>query len=191
MSDRVFHVKPENVLLLPGWQNSGPGHWQSLWETRHGYRRVDQHDWMTPKRGDWMARLEEFVLGCDGPAVLVAHSLGCHLAAAWAAHSQNAHRVQGALLVAPPDTERDDLRGVLPGWAPILLKALPFPSVLVASTDDPYCDFGRAQGFAAAWGSRLVDLGAAGHINAETGLGDWAEGLGLLATELRVKVGPG
>jgi uncharacterized protein len=191
MSDRVFHVKPENVLLLPGWQNSGPGHWQSLWETRHGYRRVDQHDWMTPKRGDWMARLEEFVLGCDGPAVLVAHSLGCHLAAAWAAHSQNAHRVKGALLVAPPDTERDDLRPVLPSWAPIPLKPLPFPSVLVASTDDPYCGFVRARGLAAAWGSRLVDLGAAGHINAETGLGDWAEGLGFLATELRVKVGPG
>jgi uncharacterized protein len=187
----VFHVKPENVLLLPGWQNSGPDHWQSLWETRHGYRRVDQHDWMTPRRGDWMARLEEVVLGCNEPAVLVAHSLGCHLAAAWAAHSKNAHRVKGALLVAPPDTERDDLRPVLPSWAPIPLKPLPFPSVLVASTDDPYCGFVRARGLAAAWGSRLVDLGAAGHINAETGLGDWAEGLGFLATELRVKVGPG
>jgi uncharacterized protein len=189
MSDRVFHVKPENVLLLPGWQNSGPDHWQSLWEARHGYRRVDQHDWMTPKRGDWMARLEEVVLGCDEPAVLVAHSLGCQLTVAWAAHSKNTHRVKGALLVAPPDTERDDLRSVLPSWAPISLKPLPVPSVRVASRDDPYCRFERSQCFAAAWGSRLMDLGNAGHINAETGLGDWSEGHGFLDDARQVPVG--
>ena len=172
----MSEVKPDNVLILPGWQNSGPDHWQSRWEVLHGYRRVEQHDWMTPKRGDWMARLEEVVLGCQ-------------LTAAWAAHSQNTGRVIGALLVAPPDTERADVRGLLPSWAPIPLKPLPFLSVLVASTDDPYGGFDRAQGFATAWGSRFVDMGAAGHINAETGLGDWAEGLGLLATELQLKVG--
>jgi uncharacterized protein len=176
----VFHVKPERVLILPGWQNSGPDHWQSRWEALHGYRRVEQHDWMTPRRGDWMARLEEVLLGNDEPAVLVAHSLGCHLAVAWAAHSKNTHRVKGALLVAPPDTERDDIREMLPSWAPMPLKPLPFPSVLVASRDDPYGGFERSQGFAAAWGSRFVDQGNAGHINAETGLGDWAEGLALL-----------
>jgi uncharacterized protein len=185
----VFHVNPENVLILPGWQNSGPDHWQSRWETLHGYVRVDQHDWMTPKRGDWIARLEEVLLGMDEPAVLVAHSLGCHLAVAWTAHSRNTHRVKGALLVAPPDTERDDLRTMLPSWAPVPLKPLPFPSVLVASTDDPYAGIERSQGFAAAWGSRLVDLGNAGHINAETGLGDWSEGHGFLDDARRVPVG--
>jgi hypothetical protein len=172
----VFHVKPENVLILPGWQNSGPEHWQSRWEDLHGYRRVDQHDWMAPKRGDWMARLEEVVLGCDGPVVLVAHSLGCILTAAWAAHSQNTHRVKAALLVAPGDAEREALRGVLPSWSPIAMQALPFPSVLVGSRDDPYCGFERVQAMAQAWGSRFVDLGEAGHINAETGLGDWPQG---------------
>jgi uncharacterized protein len=58
----VFHVKPQNVLILPGWQSSGPDHWQSRWEARFGYRRVEQHDWMHPQRGDWMARLEDVVL---------------------------------------------------------------------------------------------------------------------------------
>ncbi len=77
-----------NILLLPGWQNSGPDHWQSHWEALHGYQRVEQHDWMRPLRGDWMARLEEVVLDADGPVVLVAHSLGCILIAAWAAHSR-------------------------------------------------------------------------------------------------------
>ena len=78
-------MKPSNVLLLPGWQNSGPQHWQSLWEQRYGYVRVDQHDWERPLRGDWITRLEEVLLTRDEPAVLVAHSLGCSLVAAWAA----------------------------------------------------------------------------------------------------------
>ena len=169
-------MKPQNVLILPGWQNSGPDHWQSRWETQHGYRRVDQHDWMTPKRGDWMARLEEVVLGCDGPVVLVAHSLGCILSAAWAAHSLNSHRVQAALLVAPGDADDDALRDVLPSWSPVPTQALPFPSVLVASRNDPYCRYERAQHLAAAWGSRVEDLGHRGHINAEAQLGDWPQG---------------
>ena len=87
------------VLLLPGWQNSGPKHWQTLWEQRHGYRRVEQHDWERPLRGDWMARLEEVLLESETPAVLVAHSLGCQLVAAWAGHSRHSARVAGALLV--------------------------------------------------------------------------------------------
>ena len=169
-------MKPDNVLILPGWQNSGPAHWQSRWEALHGYRRVDQHDWMTPRRGDWTARLEEVLLGCDEPAVLVAHSLGCLLTAAWAAHSRNTHRVKAALLVAPGDAQREDLQPVLPSWSPVVMQRLSFPSVLVGSRNDPYCTFERAQAFAGAWGSRFIDLGDAGHINADSGLGDWPQG---------------
>ena len=169
-------MKPENVLILPGWQNSGPAHWQSRWEALHGYRRVDQHDWMAPRRGDWSARLEEVLLGCDEPAVLVAHSLGCLLTAAWAVHSRNTHRVKAALLVAPGDAEREELQPVLPSWSPVVMQRLPFPSVLVGSRNDPYCTFERAQAMAGAWGSRFIDLGDAGHINADAGLGDWPQG---------------
>ena len=173
-------MKPENVLILPGWQNSGPEHWQSRWETLHGFRRVDQHDWMTPRRGDWIARLEDVILGSDGPVVLVAHSLGCILTAAWAQVSRSTARVQGALLVAPGDPERDELRGVLPSWAPIVRDRLPFPSLLLGSHDDPYCSLAKAQSLADAWGSRFIDCGLCGHINAESGLGDWPDGLALL-----------
>jgi predicted alpha/beta hydrolase family esterase len=174
-------VKPSNVLVLPGWQGSGPQHWQTLWEQRHGYRRVEQHDWMQPLRGDWIARLEDVVLACDERPVLVAHSLGCILVAAWASVSENSRRVKAALLVAPPDTERDDLRARLRGWAPIALERLPFPSVVVAGQDDPFCSFDRAQGFAQAGGSRFIDQGrGSGHINAESGLGSWPEGHLLL-----------
>ncbi len=171
---------PVRVLILPGWQNSGPDHWQSRWECAHGYQRVEQHDWLRPLRGDWIARLEETLLGGEAPAVLVAHSLGCLQVAAWAAHSRNTHRVKAALLVAPPDAEREDLRQMLPGWTPIARAALPFPSVLVASSDDPYGSPGHASQLATQWGSRLHTIGPRGHINAESGLGDWPEGHALL-----------
>jgi predicted alpha/beta hydrolase family esterase len=173
-------MKPSNVLLLPGWQNSGPTHWQSRWEQRHGYRRVEQHDWQQPMRGDWIARLEDVVLGCDEPAVLVAHSLGCIQAAAWAATSRNTARVKAALLVAPGDVERQVMRVQLPTWAPAPLQRLPFASVVVASHNDPFCSFERACAFAKAWGSQCIDHGHSGHINADSGLASWPEGHLLL-----------
>ena len=172
------------LLILPGWQNSGPDHWQSRWEILHGGVRVDQHDWMRPLRGDWIARLEEVLLDhaqADGaPAVLVAHSLGCLLTAAWASHSRNTHLVKAAMLVAPVDAEREELRPVLTSWAPVPLQRLPFKTVLLGSHNDPYCSLQRAQHFAQAWGSEFVDYGACGHINAESGLGDWPEGFEIL-----------
>ena len=168
------------ILLLPGWQNSGPGHWQTLWEASHGDHRVEQHEWMRPLRGDWSMRLEEEVLASPGPVALAAHSLGCILVAAWAAHSRNTHKVVGALLVAPGDLERDDLRQQIPGWAPIVRQPLPFPSVLIAATDDPYCAQERSRQLARDWGARFVDAGPGGHLNAESGLGEWPEGRRLL-----------
>jgi predicted alpha/beta hydrolase family esterase len=168
-------MNPRNVLILPGWQGSGPDHWQSRWERLHGYTRVEQHDWQRPLRGDWIARLEEVLLSCDGPAVLVAHSLGCHHVAAWAAHSRNTHRVKAALLVAPPDVGREDVRPLLPSWSPPALGKLPFGAVMLASSDDPFCSLASARHFAAAWGAELVEAGPRGHLNADSGLGDWPE----------------
>jgi predicted alpha/beta hydrolase family esterase len=173
-------MKPSNVLVLPGWHGSGPAHWQTRWEQRHGYRRVEQHDWDRPLRGDWLARLEDLVLSCDEGAVLVAHGLGCIQAAAWAAASGNAGRVKAALLVTPLDVERADLRPRLPTWSPIVLDALPFTSVVVASADDPLCDPERARMLAAAWGAQLVSQPASRHLNANSGLASWPEGHVLL-----------
>jgi len=170
-------MNPRAVLILPGWQNSGPMHWQSRWEAAQGFQRVEQHDWQRPLRGDWTARLEDVLLSLDEPAVLVAHSLGCLLVAAWAAHSRNTQRVKAALLVAPGDAEREHLRPVLPSWSPVHLQRLPFASVLVGSQNDPYCSAARARQFADAWGSRWVDAGERGHLNADSGLGDWPQGL--------------
>ena len=173
-------MKPSNVLILPGWQNSGPRHWQSLWEAQYGYTRVEQHDWMHPLRGDWISRLEDLLLACDEPVVLVAHSLGCLLTAAWASHSKHTARVKAALLVAPGDVALEAIRPLLYSWSPIALQPLPFPSTLVASRNDRYCSVERAELFATRWGAEFVDHGNCGHINAESGLGDWPDGYALL-----------
>ena len=169
------------VLLLPGWLNSGPSHWQSRWEALHGGVRVEQDDWLWPRRGDWMARLDDVVQASTARHVLVAHSLGCHLVAAWAAHSQHTARVTAALLVAPPDTERGDMPPNLFNWRPIVRRRLPFTSLVVTSSDDPYCAPARSAQMASDWGSATLAIGARGHVNGESGLGDWPEGWAMLS----------
>jgi predicted alpha/beta hydrolase family esterase len=185
-------VKTPRILLLPGWLDSGEMHWQTRWERQFGFTRVVQDDWQWPRRGDWMARLEEALLDDDRPAVLVAHSLGCHLTAAWAAHSQQRARVAGALLVAPPDVTRADLPPQLHNWAREVTQPLPFTSTVVLSTDDPFADAQRSLQMAAGWDSEVVTLGPAGHINGDSGLGDWPEGLSLLRAVIeRAGLAPG
>lgn len=168
---------PARVLILPGWLNSDASHWQSRWEHLYGDHRVEQDDWQWPRRGDWMARLEDVLAADPAPAWLVAHSLGCHLVNAWAGHSRHTVRVAGALLVAPPDLERDDMPPQIQGrWRPIERRALPFPALVVYSEDDPYCSPDRARGMAAAWGCPALSVGHRGHINGQSGLGDWPQG---------------
>jgi hypothetical protein len=169
------------VLVLPGYQSSGPEHWQSLWEAAHPERfgRVQQRDWEYPDRDEWVAALAQAVKGTSGPVVLVAHSLGCLTVAHWA--REGGETVVGALLVAPPDIERPDALRDVRSFRPIPRDPLPFPSIVVASSDDLHCDPERARHFAQAWGSRLVELESAGHINTAAGFGPWPEGEALLA----------
>ena len=179
-----------HVLVLPGWQNSGPRHWQSRWEALYGDVRVEQSDWMHPLRGDWMMRLDEAIGALEAseesPQVaLVAHSLGCQLTAAWAAHSRKTARIRAALLVAPPDVEREEVRGVLHSFTPIVRQRLPFPSLAVISTDDPFCALDRARAMAIDWGSQVLEVRERGHLNSDSNLGDWPEGRQLLADLLR------
>lgn len=176
------------VYLLPGWQNSDPEHWQSRWERELGHTRIEQSDWEWPRRGDWMARLDEVLLNdarlAAAPAVLVTHSLGCQLLASWAEHSTHTARVAAALMVAPPDTEREDMPPQLHNWRPIRRQRLPFPAIVVASSDDPFCSLERAAQMAADWGAEWVMAGPHGHLNTASGLGEWPEGQVLLQSLL-------
>ena len=122
------------VLILPGWRGSGHSHWQMCWVRRYAYQLVEQHDWMRPLRGDWLARLEDVMSDLNEPVYLVAHGLGCIQIAAWAQISAQSHKVHGALLVAPSDVEASHFQDVLSSWRPIELKALPFKSILIGPT---------------------------------------------------------
>ena len=164
------------IIIVPGWRNSGPEHWQSLWmQALPHAERVEQDDWLMPQREDWVRTLEQLILSRPEPAIVVAHSLGCitttHVSAPAAA------RIQSALLVAPADPER---RAHLVDFAPVPYQALPYRSVLVASTNDPYCPIRLAGAYARAWGSEFVRLPNAGHINVESGHGHWPLGWALL-----------
>lgn len=168
------------VLTLPGLWNSGPQHWQTLWEARHpAWRRVLHRDWNTPACAEWVAELDAAIGQCERPPVLAAHSLSCATVAHWAA-SGSRLKIAGAFLVAPSDTEGPNYPPEPTGFAPMPLQALPFPSIVVASADDIYVSMDRARRFAQAWGSRLVEIGPAGHINGASGYGPWPEGERLL-----------
>jgi uncharacterized protein len=179
-------------LIIPGLFDSGPDHWQSLWvDARANAVRVELGRWHEPSRDLWVAHLDRAIGRQRGPVVLVAHSLGC-LAVAWWAQEASAARlskVHAAMLVAPPDVDRPGAHPLLQPFAPAPQAALPFPSLLVASRNDRYADFARLAGLAGAWGSRLVDVGLLGHINAESDLGDWPQGLALL--DRLIDGGPG
>ena len=169
-----------SVLVLPGWTNSGPLHWQSIWEQEFpAFRRVQQRDWDAPRREDWVKRISEEVGNARAPIVFAAHSLGCIALAHWALTAPElAGKIKGALLVAPAAAEH--LAPQIKDFCPVPLRALPFPSVVVASSDDPYISLERAREFAHAWGSTFEDIGPAGHVNSDSGLGDWPEGKRLL-----------
>ncbi|MGJ9418340.1 RBBP9/YdeN family alpha/beta hydrolase [Massilia sp. CMS3.1] len=172
-------MKKNTILLLPGLSNSGPEHWQTHWERECGYERVLQDDWDTPCVQDWVERLQARIVADDTPKILVAHSLACCLVAHWA----RAHRgpVAGSLLVAPSDVEGPNYPPGTVGFVPMPLSVLPFPTMVVASTDDEYVPLARGRHFAQAWGSDYRLIGPRGHIGSAAKLGTWQEGQALLA----------
>lgn len=170
-----------SVLVVPGIGNSGPSHWQSLWQSSHpNWRRLIVENWDKVECDDWVSALERQLVNAPANTLLVAHSLGCLAVAHWA--EQSGKKIGGALLVAVPDPEAPSFpRGAAHGFSPLPLVSLRFPTVVVCSTDDPYGSVDHGRECANAWGSEFVEVGAKGHLNAESNRGAWPEGLNLLA----------
>lgn len=161
------------VLVVPGLNDSGPKHWQTLWQAQHpSFMRVVQDDFATPALERWSQAIADAVDGCDAPPIVAAHSFGC--LATIHAVLRRGRMLAGVLLVAPADPERFAVASHLPP------HRLPFPSTLVASTNDPWMKFVKAGALAAAWGSRFVGCVDGGHINADSGQGAWPAGMALL-----------
>ncbi|MEP6729529.1 MAG: alpha/beta hydrolase [bacterium] len=171
------------TLILPGLSNSGPEHWQSLWERLDATCvRLQQAEWESPACSDWVATLDDAVKNLESNAVLVAHSSSCALVSHWVRVAPKEHlaRIVGALLVAPSDPDGPSYPVGPTGFSPVPLERLPFPSIVVASEDDVYVTMSTARRYADEWGSELVSIGRAGHINSASGLGAWPAGYALL-----------
>ena len=177
------------VLTVPGLDNSGPAHWQTRWETsRPACRRVELGQWAKPHRNSWVNQLNMAVRDARGPVYVAAHSLGCHTVAAWAQmEPEAAALVAGALLVAPPEVDFFPLDYRVSAFSPTPAVRLPFRALLVASRNDPYSTLAASRALARMWGADFVDAGALGHINADSGLGDWAGGWTLLQGLIRAE----
>ncbi len=168
-----------NILILPGLGNSGETHWQTIWQNRFGFERVEQESWDTPVCDDWIATIDAAVLKYDvSNVILVAHSLANTTVAAWARKYKRA--IKAALLVAPSDTDADTYPPGTTGFMPMVLDKLPFRSIAVVSSKDYYVSLERAMYFTNCWGSEVVNIGDAGHINVSAGFGEWDEGLQYL-----------
>lgn len=176
-------TRQHEVLLLPGLGDSGPAHWQSLWEARDpGIRRLRQREWDAPVRDDWVRTLEDALAARSEPVVLAGHSTGAILVAHWlrdAAPAQIA-RVAGALIVAPSDPQGPNYPAGPTGFDPVPTAAMPFRAIVVASDRDPYAALDWSRRHAQAWGADCVVLHDAGHINTDSGHGAWPEGYALL-----------
>lgn len=177
-------VKDTDILIIPGYTNSGANHWQTRWQQKLSTaRRVEQAEWSKPVRQDWVANVVRAIEEAEKPVVLIAHSLG--IPTAIHAVREAGKPIAGAFLVAPPDVANPKIRPKhLMTFGPYPRDTLAFPSMTIASRNDPFCAFEVAEDIAAAWGSQFIDAGEAGHINEESGHGPWPEGTMTFASFL-------
>ena len=172
----AMKVADANILIVPGYMNSGDDHWQSRWEKKlSSARRVEQDEWSKPVREEWAAKVADAVNACEKPPVIVAHSLG--IPTVLHALPMFTRKVAGGFFVAPPDVSNPEIRPKhLMTFGPYPREPLPFPAIVVGSRNDHYCRYEVAEDLASAWGALLIDGGEAGHINADSGHGPWPEG---------------
>jgi uncharacterized protein len=167
------------ILIAPGLGSSGPKHWQTIWEQEHSeYKRIEQKDWERPLRVDWVKRIEEEVEASGQDTTIVAHSLACIAFAFWV--QQTNLKIKAALLVAPPDAQREDFPKDAFGFSPIPLDKFPFKTIVVGSSNDQYITEERCKFLSDRWGSQYINVGFKGHINSDSNLGNWQEGKDIL-----------
>jgi predicted alpha/beta hydrolase family esterase len=169
-----------HYYTIPGLGNSGPKHWQTYFENSSpDFTRIQQTEWDSPVCNNWIETIDDALNDIDlSNTILIGHSLGCSTIAHWAARYNRI--IKGAMLVAPSDVENLVYTFPVTGFAPVPLQKINFPTIIVASSNDKWISLERAQHFAHHWGSELINIDDAGHINADAGFGEWNEGLEIL-----------
>ena len=171
-----------DILILPGYGGADPGHWQQrLAQKLSAARIVEQADRDMGSLAAAVGVVEAALKGASKPVVFVTHSAGgqllAHAMQMIADHDVKA-KARGGFLVAPPcDDALKRLQGLDPAFVPTPRGPLPFPSILVASSNDPHATLEQSADIALAWGSQFAEAGEAGHINVASGHGPWPEGL--------------
>lgn len=172
------HEAMTETIILPGIGGSCRNHWQSYWEAANpSFRRFRPNNWNQPDQENWITALGDAIKAASEPPLIIAHSLGCLLVAH--AAQRNIGSIRGAFLVSVPDPDGAVFPREAKSFGRVPYEPLPFASLIVASTDDPLGSLTYARKCALAWQSELIEIGAHGHINAESGLGAWHEGLAL------------
>jgi predicted alpha/beta hydrolase family esterase len=173
-----------DLVLVPGLYDSGPEHWQSLWQARHSFfLRVTQRNWNNPDIELWISAIRRLLATRKRPAILIGHSYGA-LASCCIA-DDGLHDIAGLLLVAPAEPAKFEVEDRVPE------RNLGVPCMVVASHNDPVMRYRRAIHWSTVWGGDLIDLGEAGHINCEAGFGPWPYGLELLKSLVeRIEAAP-
>jgi len=175
-------------INIPGLHNSDKYHWQSCLESNKPdeFYRVEQKNWDEPDCETWIDKIEQDLKNKNySDLVLIGHSIGCMAIVKW--FEKFGHEIKGALLVAPSDSEKEGYPVYIKGFTPIPKSKLPFTTILVASTDDHVTSLDRSKEFADNWGSKLIILEGAGHIEAKSGFGNWPLSNELIR-ELETKV---
>lgn len=181
-------VRPFHIVTVPGLDGSNASHWQTQWESALLRKnilcsRVEQEDWSRPYYAQWKQALERTLLACAHPVLLAGHSLGALLVARWGGENPLlARRVAGALLVAPADVEQHTGadRERVADFRPIPRIKLPFPAIVVGSSNDPWLSMTRGSCLAQSWGATFVSTGRNGHMGNDSNLQQWPAGLALL-----------
>lgn len=172
------------ILILPGWQDSGPEHWQGIWLKKYPNAvKVEEKDWLYANKDEWVEGLNNCIeKHKDNEIVLVGHSLACATIAHWSNEygAKTSTKIKGALLVSPSDMDTSLIPKEITGFNPMPIGSLKFKTIVVVSSNDPWVSLDRAEYFAKCWGAELVNIGEHGHINVDAGYGEWPTGEELL-----------
>ena len=161
------------LVLVPGRYDSSDDHWQSCWQRQLPFwHRLVQQNWDEPDIDRWVGSIRRLLAQHSRRAILVGHSLGALASCCVAVDYPE--KVAGIALIAPAEPSKFEVEERVP------TGDLGVPSILVASRNDPFMRFDRAEHWANLWHSELIDIGEAGHINAESGFGRWPYGLEII-----------
>ena len=170
-----------HYLIVPGLNNSDEKHWQTFWEkSLPNTLRVQQHSWDNPQKDDWVTTLGNTIQKLNQDTIIIAHSLGVATTVMYLTQNQSKipTHIKGAFLVSPSDVDNIE---VIKSFAPMPLEKLPIPACVVASENDPFVTMERSLFFANAWGVKVYNAGALGHINSDSDLREWEQGRKFLA----------